>query len=183
MVSRRVEAHHDAIGPSMGHMGYMGQGGFAMHSLLTSFLIVVLGLVSMLGLPALAEDTSDGSSTRATAADSYAEARATVDAGNFAAALPLLVNLTRVDPGNADAWNLLGFTYRKLDQFDLSDAAYLKVLSINPDHLGALEYQGELYIATGRIDAARANLARLEKLCGSCAEHEDLARALQAAGA
>ena len=64
-----------------------------------------------------------------------------------------------------------------------SDAAYLKVLAINPDHLGALEYQGELFIATGRVDQAKANLDRLKTLCGSCEEAEDLENALKAAGA
>jgi Flp pilus assembly protein TadD len=152
-----------------------------MHHLFTQVFIVVFGLVSMLGLPSLAAGTEDGSSTAVTV-DDYAEAKATLDMGNYAAALPMLVSLTQVQPDNADAWNLLGFTYRKLDQLDLSDAAYLKVLTINPDHLGALEYQGELFLTTGRIDEAKANLARLQSLCGACEEFEDLEKAIKAAG-
>ena len=138
-------------------------------------------LFGLLALPALAEGTSDGSSSSATA-PSYAVAKATVDGGNYATALPMLIAITKADARNADAWNLLGFTYRNLNQLDASNAAYLKVLTINPNHLGALEYQGELFITQGKIDAAKANFAKLQGLCGSCEEVEDLEKALKAAG-
>ena len=139
-------------------------------------------LFGLLALPALAEGTSDGSSSSATA-PSYAVAKATVDGGNYATALPMLIAITKADARNADAWNLLGFTYRNLNQLDASNAAYLKVLTINPNHLGALEYQGELFITQGKIDAAKANFAKLQALCGACEEAGDLEKALKAAGA
>jgi Flp pilus assembly protein TadD len=147
--------------------------------------LVAAAVLALLGaaLPALAAGTSDGSSSSSSSAPSFAVAKATVNSGNYAAALPMLVAITKDDPRNADAWNLLGFSYRQLDQLQASDAAYLKVLTINPDHLGALEYQGELFITQGKIDAAKANLARLQGLCGSCEEAEDLQEALKAAGA
>lgn len=147
----------------------------------SSFLAALMALSTFLAVPALAAGTSDGSS--ATAAASYAEAKAMVDEGNFVAALPNLIALTKADAKNADAWNLLGFTYRKLGQLEDSDAAYLTVLSINSDHLGALEYQGELFITTGKLDEAKANLAKLQALCGTCEQAQDLEAALKAAGA
>lgn len=147
----------------------------------SSFLAALMALSTFLAVPALAAGTSDGSS--ATAAASYAEAKAMVDEENFVAALPNLIALTKADAKNADAWNLLGFTYRKLGQLEDSDAAYLTVLSINPDHLGALEYQGELFITTGKLDEAKANLAKLQALCGTCEQAQDLEAALKAAGA
>jgi hypothetical protein len=49
--------------------------------------------------------------------------------------------------------------------------------------LGALEYQGELFITTGKLDQAKANLAKLQGLCGTCEEAQDLEAALKAAGA
>ena len=94
----------------------------------------------------------------------------------------MLASLIKSNPKNADAWNLLGFSYRKLGQLDDSNKAYLKVLAINPNHLGALEYQGELFITTHKIDAAKANLAKLQKLCGSCEQAQDLKKALSTAG-
>jgi len=139
-------------------------------------------LFGLLALPALAAGTSDGSSSTATA-PSYAAAKATVDSGSYAAALPMLVAITKADAKNADAWNLLGFTYRNLNQLDASNAAYLKVLTINPNHLGALEYQGELFITQRKIKEAQANLAKLQGLCGTCEEAEDMEKALKAAGA
>jgi hypothetical protein len=53
---------------------------------------------------------------------------------------------------------------------------------VNPDHIGALEYQGELFVMTGQLDRAKANLDRLNNLCGNCEEAEDLAKALAKAG-
>ena len=154
-----------------------------MAHLLSSFFVGILTVFSFMMAPAMAAGTSDGSSTEAATVSVYDEAKAMVDEGNFAAALPKLVNLTKMDAQNADAWNLLGFTYRKLGQLDDSDKAYLTVLSINPDHLGALEYQGELFITTGKIDLAKANLAKLKALCGTCEQADDLEKALQAVGA
>lgn len=144
--------------------------------------IAVVGLLALFVTPVVAEGTSDGSSTEAATDDVYAEVKAMVDSGNYVAALPILITLTKTEARNADAWNLLGFTLRMLGQIDDSATAYLSVLSINPNHLGALEYQGELFLATGQPDLAKANLARLQGLCGSCAEYEDLAQAIQAAG-
>ena len=144
-----------------------------------------VGLIALaMAAPAMAAGTSDGSSATAAPAEAtYQQAKATVDAGKFDEALPMLVSLTKADAKNADAWNLLGFTYRKLGKLDDSSTAYLKVLTINPNHLGALEYQGELFITTGKIDLAKANLVKLQALCGSCEEAEDLEKSLKAAGA
>lgn len=151
-----------------------------MIQILSGLMIAGIAFFTLLAAPAMAVGTSDGSST---AAAPYDEAKALVDEGSYAAALPKLTMLTQSDPKNADAWNLLGFTYRKLGQLAESDAAYLQVLAINPHHRGALEYQGELFITQGKIDAAKANLKLLQGLCGQCEEAEDLQKALKAAGA
>lgn len=153
-----------------------------MAHIFSSFLAGLMALFSLLAVPAMAAGTSDGSSETASVSV-YEEAKAMVDEGNFAAALPKLIALTKDEAKNADAWNLLGYTYRKLGQLDDSDSAYLTVLSINPDHLGALEYQGELFITTGKLDQAKANLAKLRALCGRCEQAKDLEAALTAAGA
>ena len=152
-----------------------------MPHVLLSIAVAVLGLMSLIASPVLAVGTEDGGG-EAASVSGYAEAKGLVDAGNYVAALPGLRGLTKSDPKNADAWNLLGFTYRNLGEMAESSAAYLKVLTINPDHLGALEYQGELFLETGRPDLARANFERLKQLCGSCDEADDLEKALLAAG-
>ena len=179
-----------------------------MTPIFTSFLAGLMALSALLAVPAMAagssdgssaaevstatndeakamvdEGSSDGSSAAETSTATYDEAKAMVDEGSFVVALPNLIALTKADAKNADAWNLLGFTYRKLGKLKKSDAAYLTVLSINPDHLGALEYQGELFITLGKLDQAKANLAKLQALCGTCEQAQDLKAALKAAGA
>jgi len=93
-----------------------------------------------------------------------------------------LTELKKVDksyPNNADVNNLLGFASRKLSQYKQAGTYYTKALKIKPDHLGALEYQGELFVLTKDITKAKANLAKLKKACGtSCAEYLDLKKSI-----
>lgn len=143
----------------------------------------ILTILASLGASgAFAEGTSDGSSDSTGAAD-YQTAEAAILAGNYPEALPILTALTTSEPDNADAWNLLGFASRKTGDLTAAGLAYGRALEINPDHLGALEYQGEMYLELMQPDMAKANLARLQSLCGDCEEAEDLAQALAAAGA
>ena len=72
----------------------------------------------------------------------YGAAQEAIEKQDYAAALPLLQQVTSQEPQNADAWNLLGFSNRKLGNMDQAAAAYDTALRINPAHLGALEYQG-----------------------------------------
>ena len=144
--------------------------------------VVIFSFFSILAAPVFAAGTDDGSSAASTTKAGYADAKAMVKAGNYDAALPALEAITKDDPKNADAWNMLGFTHRMLGHMEESSQAYLKVLTINPNHLGALEYQGELFLQTGKPDQAKANLAKLQGLCGDCEEVKDLQKAITAAG-
>jgi len=97
----------------------------------------------------------------------------------YKTAVKQLRKALKKDDKNAEAWNLLGFASRKMGEFDVSADAYSKALSIQPDHKGALEYQGELFIAIGQINNAKSNLARLTELCpGGCDERIKLKQAL-----
>lgn len=78
-----------------------------------------------------------------------------------------------------DILNYLGYAHRKLGQLDAARDYYAQALAIDPGHLGANEYLGELYVETGDVELARRQLARLDALCPfGCAEREDLARLL-----
>ncbi|MEY3935560.1 MAG: hypothetical protein RI901_990, partial [Actinomycetota bacterium] len=56
---------------------------------------------------------------------------------------------------------------------------YAKALKIDPKHLGALEYQGELFMLTKKPSEAKKNLAKLKSLCGiKCEEYLDLKKAI-----
>ena len=80
--------------------------------------------------------------------------------------------------GSADALNLLAFATRHLGDLDRAASYYRAALGIEPDHLGALEYQGQLFLLQGDREGAERNLARLTHLCGTCEERETLAAAL-----
>ena len=98
-------------------------------------------------------------------------------------AIGVLNNIVETNPREADAYNLLGFSYRKSKDFNRAERNYKRALRLNPDHKGALEYVGELYLETDRRDEAEKTLAKLEALCPSgCEELEDLRRAFASGG-
>ena len=104
-----------------------------------------------------------------------------VRAGNYAAALPLLEKVVGKNAGDADAWNFIGYSQRKLKRFDQALIAYQKALAIKPDHRGANEYIGELYLQTGKPTKARERLKVLDSACFfGCEEYDELKAAIAA---
>ena len=105
--------------------------------------------------------------------------RSLIEAKNFSAALSALQAADKTFPNNADINNLLGYSARNLKQYKPAATYYAKALKIDPKHLGALEYQGELFMLTKKTSEAKKNLAKLKSLCGvSCAEYLDLKKAI-----
>lgn len=102
-----------------------------------------------------------------------------LESKNFTQALSDLKTMDKEFPNNADINNLLGFASRNLMQYKQSASYYTKALRINPNHLGAIEYQGELFVKTKKVAAAKRNLAKLKRLCGvNCPEYLDLKQAI-----
>jgi len=114
---------------------------------------------------------------------SYADAQAAVDAADWPTAQRILAQLIVAQPENADVWNLFGYTSRNMKLAGPALEAYETALKLEPDHLGALEYQGEMFVELKRLDDAKANLAKLKKLCGDCEQVVDLEAAIAAAPA
>lgn len=145
-------------------------------------------LLLVLTGPAIAADSggSSGSQAAAPAAapatGGMTEARAAIDAGQYAKALRILAPVAKAEPKNADAWNLMGFSSRHLKNYNEAARYYAIALKVNPKHTGALEYQGEMFVETGQFDQARQNLKMLQAICGTCEEAVDLQAALQAKG-
>ena len=84
----------------------------------------------------------------------------------------LLLKSNKKKPNKPDTLNYLGFTTRKLGDFEGGEKYYLQGLAINPTHIGINEYLGELYVSTGRHNLA---VERLEILKGcNCKEYEQL---------
>lgn len=111
-------------------------------------------------------------------------ARRMIKAENWAGAIADLN--AKIDDGiqHADLYNLLGYSLRKSGDLKTAYTFYRKALEFDPDHKGALEYLGELYVETGDIGKARENVARLQKLCpDGCEELADLEKVVAAAPA
>ena len=87
-------------------------------------------------------------------------------------ALKLLIKSNKSKPNKADTLNYLGFTTRKLGDFEGGEKYYLQGLAIEPNHIGINEYLGELYVATNRIDLANERLQILESC--NCKEYDSL---------
>ena len=84
----------------------------------------------------------------------------------------LLIKSNNKIPNNADTLNYLGFTTRKLGDYNLGEEYYLQGLAIEPKHNGINEYLGELYVVTNRMDLAKERLNVL-KDC-NCEEFQEL---------
>ena len=92
----------------------------------------------------------------------------------------MLKSLKKVNTDEADRLNLLGFTARKSGDLDAAGDYYEQALALNPRHTGALEYQGELFIQLGKIELAKANLAKIDKICWlPCNAERELKKAIE----
>ena len=91
---------------------------------------------------------------------------------NYKKAQKLLIKSNIEISNKADTLNYLGFTTRKLGDYENGEKYYLQGLAIDPKHIGINEYLGELYVATGRHNLA---IKRLEILKGcNCEEYNEL---------
>jgi tetratricopeptide (TPR) repeat protein len=74
---------------------------------------------------------------------------------------------------------MIGYSKRKLGNFDEGVAYYQQALAIDPNNADTREYLGEAYVETGRMDLAKAELASVQTICGTeCEQYEDLAAAI-----
>ena len=107
--------------------------------------------------------------------------RAKIKAKDFKAAIVELTPMLETHQ-HADVYNLMGFSLRKSGDPKQAYTFYRKALDFDPEHKGALEYLGELYVETGQVDKARENVVLLKKLCpGGCEELADLEQAIASA--
>lgn len=76
-----------------------------------------------------------------------------------------------------EAWNELGFALRQTGQYAEAIKAYDEALRLRPNFPEALEYKGEAYVKMGKLDDAKAILARLSPI--DAARAKDLDEAIQ----
>ena len=95
----------------------------------------------------------------------------------YAKAQKLLLKSNSEKPNKADTLNYLGFTTRKLGDYEKGEKYYLQGLEIEPNHVGINEYLGELYVATNRLNLAKERLKILENC--NCKEYTQLKEVIE----
>ena len=109
----------------------------------------------------------------------YRAAYATIyERNDYASAIAQLKALGHDDFANVA--NLIGYSYRKLGDYRLSQVWYERALKSDPNHVLTWQYYGLWQIEQGNRDQAQYHLARIEQICGtSCEEYRSLAAALE----
>ena len=109
----------------------------------------------------------------------YRAAYATIyDRNDYGSAIEQLKALGQDDHPNVA--NLIGYSYRKLGDYKLSQAWYERALKADPDHVKTWQYYGLWQVEQGNRDSAQYHLSRIAALAGtSSEEYRSLAAALE----
>ena len=111
--------------------------------------------------------------------EAYRTAYATIyEHNDYAAAIDQLHALGHDDHPNVA--NLIGYSYRKLGDYKLSQVWYERALKADPNHVLTWNYYGLWQIEQGNRDQAQYHLSRIAAICGTdCTEYRTLAAALE----
>ena len=112
-------------------------------------------------------------------AKGYREAYSTIyDRQDYGGAIEQLRALGHDDFANVA--NLIGYSYRKLGDYKLSQVWYERALKADPNHVLTWQYYGLWQIERGNRDQALYHLSRIASICGiDCTEYRSLAAALE----
>ena len=147
----------------------------------TTAMAALLNLSSVTFQAAQAADSAP-MAAQPTVGDRISTARDAIKANQWTKAIAELKLAVRDEPKNADAQNLLGYSYRKQAKPDLpkSFEHYNLALKIDPMHKGTHHYIGVAYLMDKKPAEADKHLALLEKACGNrtCPEYQDLAKTI-----
>ena len=100
------------------------------------------------------------------------------DRSDYAAAIDQLKALGRDDA--APVANLIGYAYRKLGDYKVSQVWYERALKADPNHVKTWQYYGLWQVEQGNRDSAQYHLNRIAALTGTASEeYHSLAAALE----
>ena len=144
------------------------------------FLSIIIVVLLSFGLTlADPSSSSDNDKSKSVNVD-YKNGSIAAYNGKFQVAINHLERAARISPNNPDVYNLLGYSHRKLDQLEKAFDYYWKALKLDPRHLGANEYIGELYLRTNNLKKAEEHLAVLDDVClFGCDEYDNLKNAIE----
>ena len=128
---------------------------------------------------AFSAGSSSDTNNAKTKSSAYLSAEKLIDKKQYSDAIVKLNDALVTDSKNADIYNYLGFSHRKLGKMEDAAFFYNKALEINPKHKGALEYQGEMFLTLNQIGKAEENLKKLDKICFlGCSEFDKLKKSI-----
>ena len=109
----------------------------------------------------------------------YRAAYATIyDRNDYGSAIEQLKALGQDD--RADVANLIGYSYRKLGDYKVSQIWYERALKADPDHVKTWQYYGLWQVEQGNRDQAQYHLNKIAALTGTNSEeYRSLAAALE----
>ena len=109
----------------------------------------------------------------------YVAGKRAIDASDWQTAIDALSKVVAKEPNNADAYNYLGYAYRRSGQLDPALKNYEEALRIEPKHRFAHEYIGETYLLANNLAKAEEHLKALDSICFfGCEQYDDLKKAV-----
>ena len=106
----------------------------------------------------------------------YAQGHDLALAGRYQEALDALGAVRNKD---SMTLTMIGYATRKMGDYDQGVAFYQQALALDANNVNTREYLGEAYAEKGHIDLAKAELVKVEALCGqSCEQYRDLSAAI-----
>ncbi|MBM3503252.1 MAG: tetratricopeptide repeat protein [Alphaproteobacteria bacterium] len=140
-----------------------------------------VALALVLSLPVVIEVHAAGSLIPETRDDpDTAAGKAAIKGEKWQVAVDHFIKVVGRDAKNANAHNYLGFSFRKLKNFESAFRHYGTALQLDPTHKAAHAYIGEAYLETNQLAKAEEHFDALKKLCSFCEERRDLDRAIKA---
>src|ERR1700748_3797925 len=111
--------------------------------------------------------------------EGYRTAYTTIyDRHDYTAALAQLKALGQDD--RADVANLIGYSYRKLGDYKVSQVWYERALQADPDHVRTWQYYGLWQLEQGNREQAEYHLNKIASIAGTnSSEYRSLAAALE----
>lgn len=138
----------------------------------------LLTLVLLLPITAPGLADGGGGSQRASPLAPFQEM---IDDGKFDQAIGELKKALEESPDDPDIVNLIAYSHRQLEQFETALNYYMIALQLDPEHRGANEYLGELYLRLGQLGKAQERLQVLDDACFfGCDEYDMLEEAIEA---
>lgn len=143
----------------------------------TTFVFLMSLMLGGAGIGQALADGGGGSNSRDSRLTPY---QSLIDDEKYEQAIAELDKALKEDADDPDLLNLVAFSHRQLKRYEIALNYYQRALEIEPDHRGANEYLGELYLHLDQLDKAEERLAVLDKECFfGCREYDKLERAIE----